>query len=580
MNRRTILVHTLIAVLATAVPGAAQVRDQPKPPVRANEGLTAGSASLIGTVVTDSDPVHPVRRAIVTVNSSDRTIGIAAVTDDNGHFSITGLPAGRYNVDASKRGWVTVPYGSKGPGRPGTTLALSDGQRATVSITLPRAAVITGTVLDDTGPASSPVSIRVMRYVNVGGERRLVSSGSVASGPDERGQYRIYGLAPGDYYVVAAPLGGPFRANADLHLTSDVDVDQAAQAVSDGRSAPMADVRQRSVTIAPVYYPGVFSAAQAAQISLHAGEERTGVDFVVPYVASVHVDGSVTGLDGAPAKGATITLVNNDSNATSLGFDAVRTTRTDAKGRFSFAAVTPGVYVLSTRTATGWALNDVDVQGDDIQGLSVALQESFTVSGTVRFEGTANAPLLSNVRINLMPQVSGNGVVVSSGLSVAAEADGRFTVKGVSPGRYRLNAFIPGPRAAWAMRSANLAGEDALDAYVDVRQGVTDGAIVFTDQLAELNGHAAPDSTIIIFSTNQAHWYPQSRRVLTTRAAGDGSYTVRNLPPGEYFLAGVDDVEQGQWSDPAYLQGLAPSAAKITIAEGEKKTLDLHASGG
>jgi protocatechuate 3,4-dioxygenase beta subunit len=445
---------------------------------------------------------------------------------------------------------------------------------------LPRGAVISGTILDDKGAPLSQVGIRVMRYMYMSGERRLGPVNSMTTGPDERGQYRVFDLAPGDYYVVATPLNGPFRGNADLHLTSDVDVEQAALTVSEGRGAPVADVAQRSVTIAPVYYPGVYSPAQATQVSLHAGEERSGVDFALTYVASVHVEGSVTGLDGAPAPGATITLVNNDPNAGLFGFDAIRNVRTDANGHFSFAAVTPGVYVFSARTSTGWALSDVDVQGDDIHGLSVALQESFSVSGTIRVEGAANAPPLSNVRVNLTPQVSGNGVVVSSGLGVNADADGHFTIKGVSPGRYRLNASLQGPRPLWTMRSSMLGGQDALDAFVDVRQGLTDAAVVFTDQLANLYGHTAPDSSVILFSTNQAHWYPQSRRVLLTRAAGDGIYTFRNVPPGEYFVAAVDDVEPGRWNDPSYLQGLAPAAQKITIAEGEKKTIDLRASGG
>ena len=62
--------------------------------------------------------------------------------------------------------------------------------------------------------------------------------------------------------------------------------------------------------------------------------------------------------------------------------------------------------------------------------------------------------------------------------------------------------------------------------------------------------------------------------------AGDGTYVFRDIPPGEYQIAAVDDVEQGQWTDPAYLQSLVPSATKVTVAEGEKKTLDVRAGGG
>jgi hypothetical protein len=130
------------------------------------------------------------------------------------------------------------------------------------------------------------------------------------------------------------------------------------------------------------------------------------------------------------------------------------------------------------------------------------------------------------------------------------------------------------------LRTSLLGGQEALDTFIDVRQEVADASVVFTDQLTELSGHAGPNSTVILFSTNQTHWFQQSGRVRTTRAATDGSYTMPTVSPGEYFVTAVDDVQPGQWSDPAYLQGLTTSSTKITLAEGEKKTLDIRTGGG
>ena len=62
----------------------------------------------------------------------------------------------------------------------------------------------------------------------------------------------------------------------------------------------------------------------------------------------------------------------------------------------------------------------------------------------------------------------------------------------------------------------------------------------------------------------------------STRTAGDGSYQLKNVSPGEYYVALADLDEPGQWMDPAYMQTLIPSATKITIAEGEKKTIDIR----
>src|SRR5262249_32730724 len=123
MKAISVAAFTLAAVLSSPICGSAQVRDLPKP-ARDNAALPAGTASVVGTILTDTEPPRPVRRAIVTVNSSDRSVGKTVVTDDTGRYAVTGLPAGRYNLDASKRGWVSISYGSKGPGRAGTAVAL------------------------------------------------------------------------------------------------------------------------------------------------------------------------------------------------------------------------------------------------------------------------------------------------------------------------------------------------------------------------------------------------------------------------------------------------------------------------
>ena len=155
-------------VLATLI--AQAPRDVPAP--------ATGAGSIAGTVVSDAQPPRPVRRAIVTVNSSDRSVGRTVVTDDGGRFLVSGLPSGHYAIAASKRGWVTAPYGAKAIGRPGSALSLTDGQRATVAIRMARGAVITGVVLDQNGQPPSGTSIRVLQYAYVPGR---ASGGSIRS---------------------------------------------------------------------------------------------------------------------------------------------------------------------------------------------------------------------------------------------------------------------------------------------------------------------------------------------------------------------------------------------------------------
>ena len=88
------------------------------------------------------------------------------------------------------------------------------------------------------------------------------------------------------------------------------------------------------------------------------------------------------------------------------------------------------------------------------------------------------------------------------------------------------------------------------------------------------------DCYVILFSSDRTFWISQSRRILSARPASDASYTIRNIPPGHYLVAAVDDVEPGEWFDPAFLQRLVSAAAKISIADGEKKVQDITLGGG
>jgi len=148
---------------------------------------------------------------------------------------------------------------------------------------------------------------------------------------------------------------------------------------------------------------------------------------------------------------------------------------------------------------------------------------------------------------------------------------------------------VPQAPPGWALRSAMINGSDALDAPFEVRPDQPlDGLVVtYTDRPTELsgslqaaNGTPAPDFTIVVFAVDQRFWTPASRRSVTTRPATTGRYLVRNLPPGEYYVAAVTDIEPGEWYDPAFLERLVSASTKVTIGEGETRTLDLKIAGG
>jgi hypothetical protein len=105
---------------------------------------------------------------------------------------------------------------------------------------------------------------------------------------------------------------------------------------------------------------------------------------------------------------------------------------------------------------------------------------------------------------------------------------------------------------------------------------MTDRTTEISGTMSDATGRPAPDYFIIVFPADRALWSPMSRRILQTRPAQDGKYTFRSLPSGDYLIAAVTDVEQGQWLDPAFLAQLVDAGAKITLADNEKKVQDIR----
>ena len=203
------------------------------------------------------------------------------------------------------------------------------------------------------------------------------------------------------------------------------------------------------------------------------------------------------------------------------------------------------------------------------------------MSGHVVFDGTTLKPPASLGRIRASLSAVTQGRTAAVGVApVMVNASGTFSFIGVAPGRYQMSA---GAIEGWQPLSAVVGGRNSFDAPFEVRsEDITDAVLTFTDHPSELSGsiqdaagHPAPDYFVVVFPADKSLWTPQSRRIQAKRPASDGHFVWPNLPPGEYLLAAVTDVEQGQWYDPAFLATLAPAAVRLTIAPGQKAVQHL-----
>lgn len=618
---RDLRAHEIGAVFAlalAAVPAAQQPqRDALAPPA-------VGTAVISGTVTSDDADHRPIRRALVSLNGSDLRYNRSTVTDDEGRFAFPLLPAEHYTLSASKPGYVRTYYGARNSWQgPSAPISIEDGQQVTARLSMIHGGVIAGTVLDSFGRPQPGVRVMVVRFRTINGERQptIVSTGGpLLLGTDDRGSYRIWGLAPGEYAVAASVT----TVSSDTRLETTAETQWAQQVLQHPASPvpgsagiPAAPPPGPTLGYAPVFYPGTPDAAGATIITLGPGEERGGLDFPLQWVPTARIEGTIVDAEGRPAPNVTLTLVGKQMIPLLVPFGS--TSRTDSRGGFTLQGVTPGDYTIVARSLaaggpaapagraggaaprpTSWAEQVVSVSGTDVKGLSLRLQPGLTVSGRVVFEGSTAPPSdLSRIRISLGPGPSGGTTVIVGSSSAVVSGDATFSLTGATPGRYRLLGSVPGtsppapgasgpPTSTWTLKSVVANGVETLDTAFEV--GTTDLAgvvVTFTDHPTELsgslldsNGKPAPGYWVVTFTTDRTMWTSGSRRVRTARPDARGQYRVVGLPPGEYYMVALTDLDPGDLSDASFFEQLAAASFKITLAEGEKKTQDLKLRGG
>ena len=550
---------------AQGVQGQAPVRD-------ARPSAVVGTATVSGVVVSADAPSRPLRRARVTLNGQGLEMGRTAITADDGSFSFDRLPPGRFMLGAFKDGYVPMSSGATRTGRPGTGVQVAEGQAVRVSLRLPRGAVITGTIVDVDGLPSQGIAVTALahRYVGSQGERRYIAAGMPGLAvSDDRGVYRIFGLPAGDYVVAAQPQQR-----------------QVGFPGAEVRTVARGVVSEKGLILSQVFHPAATDVGRASRVTLRAGEECSGIDIQLQYVPLATVGGTVS--SGSGSNPAILTMARTDEVP---GFDAVRGARADADadGRFTFSSVPPGQYRIVARGSAApgngqVAFADVTVDGEDMTNVPLSLQSSFTISGRIAFEGERPPPPLAELRASLpmTPTIANAGLGIPQ---LRLESAGTFKVEGLVPGLYRMSGNIQGLRApigAWWLKSLVVNGRDMLDAPPDLRQGSDDAVVTFTDRASEIagtltdaQGVPAPEAYAVVFSADRSAWFFNSRRVSAVRPGRDGEFSIRNLPPGEYRIAAVLDLDQGEWFDPVVLERLLPAATPLNLAGPERKTVDL-----
>jgi hypothetical protein len=507
-----------------------------------------GTASIRG-LVTSTDTNSPVRRAQVRATSPDTRSARLSTTDADGRFELRDLPAGRWTISASKGGFVTQQFGQRHPFESVEPIDLADGQRFTANFTLSRGSAITGRVSDEFGDPITGARVQVLRSQVQQGRRRLVPTANGAQ-TDDTGAFRVFGLAPGEYYVAASLQAAP------------------------------ADSSANPISYAPTYFPGTGNIADSQRLTLTLGTEQSGINFVLQPVRAVRVSGTVVDSNGAPTQ-ALLNLVPAGFGD-DVGLQMGNPARVLPDGTFTILNVVPGEYVLTVNgRATGNATPEVasvslTVGNEDLAGVSVATSKGGTIRGSVVTDNNAKV-VTTNIQVSVQPlRQTPGGFLPRTQVSAA----GTFELNGLIGAQLLRVDRLP---EGWVVKSIRANGRDITDTALEFRgsEGAT-VQVVLTNRISEVsgtvkaNGQPVTSASVVLFPEDAAQWAFPSRRVRMVRVDQNGVFRAQSLPPGERYLAlAVDYLEQGEYQDPAFLERMRGRATAFSLSEGENKNVDL-----
>jgi Carboxypeptidase regulatory-like domain len=497
---------------------------------------------------------HVSLRGFVNGNS----LQYGALTADDGKFSITGIQPGTYNASVERVGFAMPP----GLASRNAVRLQADQKKSDVNLKLVPTGEITGKVTNPDGDPIEGVGVNA-----------LANGGMSGTGTtDEKGEFRIGGLAPGKYRVRASSSN--MQSPPEVRTDGTEDVHQAA-----------------------TYYPGVLSEREAALIEVRADGSSSGADIRLKRVPWVEVSGRILGKPRSTGN----TYVMVESVPRQFGGGAAGAP-VKPDGAFVMWRLDPGKY----RLTAGWnapgseyvrsAPFDVEVAGSEITGIELRLVPSFSISGQLEYENdqakllpqppapanaqnrTQQAAAAQNapqVRRAILIRDAANDQMQNGSKDVTS--DESFHIDLLPANKYRLGV-------SWNtayVKSMRLGPTVIEGDVVDLSNGTGDQTLtlVLSAATGSVSGSVKDDSgtvqgTRVVLVPADFPSNPGNRARFST-AKADGSYVFNNLAPGSYKIVAVSEGDTDIVAQRSGLDAYESVMDSVEVHPDEKVALDL-----
>lgn len=539
------IVPLLLHILGVLqVPGVAS-RDPPP-----GESSARGTCVLRGRVV-DLQTGAPLPGALVAVWNPERgEKPVATTADAEGRWEIKGLGAGHYRPTASKPGYVSSAQ--RLPRRVSLTALRAE---ASVELALIRGGVISGRLTDDMGGPAVGMEVTVLRLGPGRGERRYhrVGRGTVS---DDRGAFRIFGLDPGEYVLMAEPQGTYFPR----------------------------DTTSRK-TIVPTFYPGTPNLGEAQRVTLGEAGEYSDLTFPLLSMPSVRVSGRVVATARIRDSHGMLWPADRQEE---LG-GSIDGFMLQPDGSFTAADVVAGRYQLVVRAelVTGQielAELEIVVGDEDISGLVVGTHGPATIVARVVTE-PEGATLPEDIRLDAQP-VGGNAPFGSGNPNNGrVKPDGSVEFELFhSPVKFTQASSTPGWTVKYARWKGRVIGPEGLAV---ARGGRATGVEIVLHRVASrisgtVAGIARPpvgsdadqEATAIVF--REVAEDEEGFGIAAMVPIRDGAFLTGPLPAGDYQVVAIAEFERSMYGEPERVTQLRGQGTSVTLGDNETRSISLR----
>jgi len=578
-------------------------------------------SSLQGRVVKwgTADPVAKATVELRRVEAGTPAPYVATSAAD-GTFVFAAVPPGQYRIASTRPGYVNAEYGQRWPNGAGTPLTIPPGRTlSNIPIPMLPTAAISGRVHDRLDQPIGNVEVQALKATYQDGRRVLTRIQTAVS--DDRGEYRLFWLPPGRYYLSARhpDLGGGLMRFGGVAfsggggITPDgVSRFQEFRNSGDnaGTTTPIEVARERSKErerYVPVYFPGVTEEQSAAAIELAPGGEQIGMDFALEPVPIQHVRGRVVyESNGEPAMSARVQAVSptgatpaaspeNLLMGPGMNIDMPHTVQC-CDGSFDMA-LPPGSYTVVAAVNNLNARVGVQVGYSDVDGVLLSLGRGFNVTGRVAFDGRAPTPAESNaLRFSLAmnPPVPGiapdsYSVVLPTGALTISAGRGDFRLNVapllIVPGASAVPPRLVGqlPVSNLYVKSVRLGDADVLNgglhlegpptASLEVVIGTTPGSV----EGVVLNENRQPVPNVAVSLLPDVARRNRMDLYKSTSTDANGRFKIERVPPGDYVAFSWDGIDTGDWQNPDIVAPYEGRGSRLKVLDNMAATVEMTA---